>query len=140
MDFQDVLERSHRSLSEFAQGAPEAFKALCSHADDITLANPFGPIARGWEQVSEALDYASSRFRDGDLDQVEEVARYANGDLVTLLERERWKARVGDRADVERFELRVTTTFRLEDGTWKIVARHADPLRTFDAEGPLRAS
>ena len=140
MDFQDVLEQTHRSLGEFARGDPEPFKALCSHADDLTLANPFGPIARGWKQVSESLDYAASRFRDGDCYEIEEVARYASGDLVTLLERERWKARVGDRADVEPWELRVTTTFRLEDGTWKIVARHADPLRTFDAEGPLRAS
>lgn len=26
--------------------------------------------------------------------------------------------------------LRVTSTFRLEDGTWKLVHRHADPITT----------
>jgi len=113
---------------------------LCSTADDVTLANPIGPAARRWKKVSEALDYASSRFHDGTCGDVEEVARYESADLVTMLEIERWTTRLGDREKVEPFELRVTTTYRREDGTWKVAARHADPIRTFDAAGPLRTS
>lgn len=140
MDFETVLERQHKALDEFARGNPEPWKALCSTGDDITLANPFGPVARGWAKVSEALDYASSRFRDGTCGDIEEVARYDSGDLVTMLEVERWTTRLDDRETVEPFELRVTTTYRREDGTWKVVARHADPIRTFDPAGPLRTT
>jgi ketosteroid isomerase-like protein len=50
---------------------------------------------------------------------------------------ERWKAKVGGREDISDFDLRVTTTFRREDGAWKIVHRHADPITRPNPEGPL---
>jgi SnoaL-like protein len=53
-------------------------------------------------------------------------------------ETEHRQAKVAGRRELSDLDLRVTTTFRLEDGAWKIVHRHADPIATFDAEGPLR--
>jgi ketosteroid isomerase-like protein len=115
-------------------------KALFSHRDDATLANPFGPPVRGWDQVAEALDYASSRFREGEVASFESIARYEAADLASILEVERWEAKVGGRDEVAPFVLRVTTTFRREDDAWKLVHRHADPISTPDPEGPLRAT
>jgi len=34
----------------------------------------------------------------------------------------------------------LSTTFRCEDGDWRIVHRHADPISTEDESGPLRTS
>lgn len=106
----------------------------------MTLANPFGPAVRGWKQVSEALEYASSRMRDGEVTGFESVAKYVTTDLATILEVERWNAKVGNREDVTPFGLRVTSTFRREDDTWKLVHRHADPITTPHPDGPLRGS
>jgi ketosteroid isomerase-like protein len=128
------------AYDQFAKGNPEPVKALYSHRDDATLANPFGPAVSGWDQVSETLDYASSRFRDGEYVGTERIAEYATADLVCLLDLEHWKSRVGGRSEVEPFDLRVTTTLRREDGDWKIVHRHADPITTSDESGPLRSS
>jgi ketosteroid isomerase-like protein len=36
--------------------------------------------------------------------------------------------RIGDATDRVAISLRVTTAFRLEDGKWKVVHRHADPI------------
>ena len=94
---------------------------------------------RGWTAVSKALDFASSRFSDGQVQPFQIIAAYATDDLVTFLATEYWEARVGDRSEVESFELRVTTTLRREDGDWRIVHRHADPIATPDEDGPLRA-
>jgi hypothetical protein len=142
-DFEDLYQLAahyHQAADHFSRGDPGPVKSLFSHRDDVTLANPFGPAVRGWERVSAALDYAASRFRDGEVSSFETVAEYVDAELATFLENERWMARVGDREDVTVFELRVTTTFRREDGAWKIVHRHADPISTPDASGPLRTS
>lgn len=139
MTVDQVVEAFKSAATAFAKGDPEPAKALYSHEDDATLANPFGPAVRGWAAVSEALAYASSRFSDGEVSDFRNVARYESADLVTSLDMEHWRTRVGG-GDLADFDLRVTTTYRREHGGWKIVHRHADPIATADPEGPLRAS
>ncbi len=139
MDLRNIVQQYHSAADEFSRGDPEPVKALFSHRDDVTLANPFGPAVRGWKHVSEALDFASSRFRDGEVTSFETVAEYLGSDLATILEIERWKAKVSGREDVTPFVLRVTTTFRHEDGMWKLVHRHADPITAPHPDGPLRS-
>jgi ketosteroid isomerase-like protein len=140
MGLDDLIERYHRALDEFSRGDPEPVKALYSEAEDVTLANPFGPARRGRQAVLDALDYASGRFNDGEVTAVDELGRYISEELATILEIEHWRARVGERESVEPFELRATTTFRCENGGWRIVHRHADPIATADESGPLRTS
>jgi ketosteroid isomerase-like protein len=139
MDIQDVIYRYHKAVDEFSRGDPLPVKMLFSHWDDVTLANPFGPPVRGWTKASEALDFASSRFKDGEV-SFDLIARYETSELVTLFEIENWKAKVGGRQEVSPFVLRVTSTFRREDGDWKLVHRHADPITSFHPDGPLRSS
>ena len=141
MDLDATIGEYHRALDEFSRGDPSSVKGLYSRRDDATLANPFvGPPAHGWTKVVEALDYASSRFRGGEMSEFTTISNVRGRDLAVLVEIEEWKARVGDRSEISPFTLRVTTVFRSEDGAWKIVHRHADPISTPDPSGPLRAS
>ena len=140
MDVEQAITESHHAWDEFVRGNPEPAKAMYSRNDDVTLANPFGATVRGWDKVSEALAYAASRFRDGDLKNVERVSIYQSGDLVTIFERESYQAKVGETAEAAPIELRVSTSWRREDDAWRIVHRHADNIHTFDSSGPLRAT
>jgi len=140
MDLHEVLKQYHRAADEFSRGNAEPVKRIFSHRDDVILANPFGPAVRGWKKVSEALDFASSRFKDGTVADIKTVAEYETAELATIFEIEQWKSRVSGRKDAASFVLRVTNTFRREDGTWKLVHRHADPIATTDTDGPLRGS
>ena len=47
---------------------------------------------------------------------------------VLLIERD--KVKVGASEDTAPSALRVTMIFRPEEGTWKVVHRHADPITT----------
>lgn len=140
MDIAQVIEQYHAACDAFAMGDPAPIKALYGRNEDVLLANPFGGVSRGWTAVSRALDFASSNFHDGKPVQFEEVSRYSGADLVTLFEQEHWETKVGARSELAPFDLRVTTTFRLSSGEWKIVSRHADPLTTPHPDGPLRPS
>ena len=106
-------------------------KSFFSHRDDVTLANPLvGLPARGWERVAATLEHASSQFRDGENVGFETVAKYVTPELAYVLLIERDKVKVGGSEDTAPSALRVTMIFRPEDGTWKVVHRHADPITT----------
>ena len=140
LDLVEFTSELRLAWGEFAKGNPEPAKEAYSRRDDITLANPFGPAVRGWEKVAETLDFASSRFRDGETAGFETISEYVSEDLVTILEIEHWRARIGDTEEIVPFDLRVTSTFRREKNEWKLVHRHADPITTFNPDGPLRVS
>src|SRR5215212_9134687 len=129
-DLDKVIEQYHLALGEFMKGNPEPVKQIFSHQEDVTLANPLGPRVRGWEQVDETIDRAASNFRDGEIEGFEIVAKYVNPELAYIVEIERTKAKVGEREDVVPSALRATMIFRPEEGTWKVVHRHADPITT----------
>ena len=129
-NFGEVVERYQRALGEFVKGNPEPVKMLFSHREDVTLANPFGPVVRGWEQVEATMERAASQLREGEKGGFEIVAKYVTPELAYIVGLDRTEAKVGARQDITPFALRVTIIFRPEDGTWKQVHRHADPITT----------
>ena len=131
-DVDELIEQYQLALDEFLQGNPEPVKKLWSHREDATLANPLvGPPARGWEQVAMTMEHAASQVRAGEITSIEEVAKYVTPELAYTVWLEQQQAKIGGREDVTPFALRVTMIFRPEeDGTWKIVHRHADPITT----------
>ena len=130
LDFDEVVEHYQRALEEFVKGNPEPNKRLFSHQEDVTLANPLGPAVRGWEQVAATMERAASQLREGENVAFENVAKYVTSELAYIVWVERTKAKLGGRQDIVPIDLRVTTIFRPEDGTWKVVHRHADPITT----------
>lgn len=125
-----LIEQYHRALGEITNGNPDIYKSMLSRREDVTLANPFGPVARGRAAVEERLERAASNYRDGELTGFEQIAKYETPELAYLVEVERFKAKVGGREELSPVALRVTSIFRPEDGTWKVVHRHADPIAT----------
>ena len=122
------LEEYHRAGREITNGNPEIYKQLYSRRDDVTLANPFGPPARGWSDVSATLDRAAGNYRDGEVVGFENVSTVIASDLAYTVELESYRARVGGAEDITPVAVRVTTIFRREESIWKVVHRHADPI------------
>ena len=127
-DLEQVIEQDHRAGDAFHQGDPEPKKKLFSRRDDATLANPLGLTARGWNEVEKTMEYAASRYRDGEPVRYERISEYATADLAYMVEFERSRVKVGGAAEMATISLRVTTVFRREVGEWKIVHRHAEPV------------
>jgi ketosteroid isomerase-like protein len=127
-DLDDLIERHHEALGRFIDGDPEPLKAIYSRGDDVTLANPFGPPARGWHEVAETLERAAAHYEGGRLREFETLAKCVTPELAYTLEMERFEAKLSGAGQIRPVTLRVTTVFRPEDGAWRVVHRHADPI------------
>jgi ketosteroid isomerase-like protein len=78
--------------------------------------------------VSSTLERAAVNYRDGEAVGFENVSTIVGEDLAYTVEIESYRARVGGAEEVVPVSVRVTTVFRREDGVWKVVHRHADPI------------
>jgi ketosteroid isomerase-like protein len=125
--FDEEVARYHLAVPEIMRGNPGPVKDLYSRLDDVTLANPFGGIARGWAQVEARLDQASRQFQDGEMLGFDTITSYTARDTAYLVETEHFRARLEGAPLTEEFALRVTSVFRREEGYWKLIHRHADP-------------
>lgn len=129
-DVDELIERYQLGLGDFMKGDPEPVKELFSHREDVTLANPLGPPAHGWDEVAATIEHAASQFRDGRLAGVEIVEKRVTPEFAYTLWLEHAEGKVGGMEDVATATLRVTMIYRPEEGGWKVVHRHADPITT----------
>src|SRR5215203_4832109 len=129
-DVDELIERYQLGLDEFMKGNPEPVKELFSHREDVTLANPLGLSARGWEQVGATIEHAASQFRDGRFVGVDIVAKHVTLEFAYTLWLEHEEGKVGGREAIAPSTLRVMMIYRPEEGEWKVVHRHADPITT----------
>jgi ketosteroid isomerase-like protein len=127
-ELEAAIDEYHAAAAEFVRGEPERYKAVYSHSDDVSNANPFRPVANGWAEVEETLDRAASLWRDGEVVGFERLATLSTDELAYILEFERFRAKIGGSEDMVSIELRVTSVLRPEEGSWKVVHRHADPI------------
>jgi ketosteroid isomerase-like protein len=129
-DFGRMVEQFQHALNEFFKGNPEPAKVLMSHRDDVTLGNPFGPFARGWQMVSQVMDRAGLNYREGAATGFEVVAEHAGSELAYTVWVERFRAKVGSSQEISAGALRRTTIYRREDGAWRVVHSQADAITT----------
>src|ERR687897_2775086 len=118
-DVDELIEQWQLAAGEFVKGNPEPVKKLWSHKEDVTLANPWGPPVRGFDEVAKTIEHAASLRRDGEFLGSEIVAKYVSAELAYVVQLER--AKVGAREDIAPIATRSTMIFRPEEGTWKMV-------------------
>ena len=127
-DFDQVVEQNHAAVDEFVRGNNKPLEQLYSRRDDVTLGNPFGPFVRGFDEVAETMERAAAYYRDGTAIGFDLVAKEVTQDLAFVVEVERVSSKIGGSEEETPVSLRVTSIFRNEDGEWKLLHRHADPI------------
>src|SRR5919107_2771217 len=127
-DVDELIEQFHLAQGEVVKGNPEPVKRLFSRREDVTLANPFFPPVRGWEQVAETLERTASLLRDGEFVGSELISKYVTAELAYVVSLVHERAKVGRSVDTAPIALRTTMILRPEDGEWKVVHLHEDPI------------
>ena len=135
----EAIARQHAALNEFVRGNVAPWNDVCSKADDVTNEGGWGGFEKGWSsEVRKRYAWAASRFAgaEGEV-RVENVTLVATPELAYSVDIERSRVKLAGSADFVPMALRVTTVYRPENGQWKMVHRHADPLMTVQAPGSV---
>jgi ketosteroid isomerase-like protein len=127
MDLDQTVEQYHAALRGFVEGSHQPLWEMYSRWGDAFLCNPFVAFARGPQQVEEAMKVAASHWGGGEID-FENKVKYETAELAYIIEEERFRATLD--GTKRSGALRVTSILRREDGEWKVVHRHADPVPT----------
>lgn len=125
----ELIEVMRDAASAYIGGNIRHYFELMRHADDFTLMSPLGGEAVRADSISnidEQIAAEEEFFRGGEC-ALEIVECYASGALAVLVAVERQHGHVGTLPPQD-WSLRVTLVFRREEGVWRLVHRHADPL------------
>jgi ketosteroid isomerase-like protein len=127
--FRAFLREFERGVAQFINGDPALWKQNASHRDDVTIMGAWGAFEKGWTEADRRYDWAAARFeKSGAVPRFEYISSGVSGDLAYTVAIERSAVRVAGQSGTATMPLRVTHVFRKEDGAWKLVHRHADPL------------
>lgn len=128
-----ILPRLDEAETALHNGNPDLRSAIWAHTDPVTL---FGSVVskRGWGEIGPTFGWLASNFSNCESFKYEVAAAGVSGDLAYIVGIEHTTASVGGAAPSP-YYLRVTTIFRREDGDWKVVHRHGDPVPDSDSTG-----
>jgi ketosteroid isomerase-like protein len=127
--FRDFLASFEEGTRRFMNGDTTLWKENVSHRSDAMIMGAWGAYEKGWPEVSARYDWAGARFRDSGASlEVEYLTSFVSGELAYTTEIERAHVQLVGQDRPAPMALRVTHVFRKEDGAWKLVLRHADPL------------
>jgi ketosteroid isomerase-like protein len=122
--FTGAQERVKVALAAMGSGDPQPYIDCWAESDDATLFGAWGPIEKGYQQVTETFRWVGSRFKSGQLVPENTVA-FTSGDLAYTVGFERGEV-VVDGGARRLMTLRVTHIYRRFGEEWRLVHRHAD--------------
>jgi ketosteroid isomerase-like protein len=122
----ETMPRLRQAEVDLHNGDPAPRIRLWSHTDQVTL---FGGVmgGSGWAEIEPIFKRLGASFSDCRSYDNEVIAARAGDDLAYTVGYEHTTASIGG-GQPSAYVLRVTTVFAREDGEWKVVHRHADPL------------
>jgi len=130
-----AIDRLRAAIGRAADGDPAPIQALYSHRDDVTAFYGWGGYERGWAAVRERWNWAAAQFAGGTV-AYENLTTVVTPGLAYTTDLETFRVRVAGVEGPAEWSNRVTHIFRLEDGEWRLVHRHANRLA---AQSPASA-
>ncbi len=124
-DFDRFVDECRNAVRQQVAGNTEPFQALWSRADDVVLMGAAGSHAVGWDEVSAALSWASSQLDFGNW-SFENLLMGVADDLAFTVDLEHMDHVV--KGETQGRTLRASQGYRVEDGQWRVVFRHGDPM------------
>jgi ketosteroid isomerase-like protein len=128
----EMLPKQRAAEKALHDGDVEPRLALWTRRAPVTLLGA-KLSATGWEQIEPSFREVASWFSGSESYDFDVIAAGASADLAYTVGYERNV--VIANGERRQYVLRATHVYRREDGEWRIVHRHADPVPDADFQG-----
>jgi ketosteroid isomerase-like protein len=122
---EDASRSFYAALNDVLAGNPEPMTHLWSHEQDITYMSPFGELLVGWEAVRPSWQAQADQRLAGRVEP-EDLHHFSSDGLGFVVGYERGSVQLDGRQTP--VNIRATSMYRVEDGAWKMIGHHTDPL------------
>ena len=127
--FANFLRQFEEGIRGFINGDSSVWKQNLSRGEGATIMGAWGAYEKGWSEVEPRYDWAAACFTaSGAQPKIEYLAAGVSGDLAYTVSIERSEVRLTDQGNPTPMQLRATHVFQRENGIWKLLHRHADPI------------
>ncbi|HYB91562.1 MAG TPA: nuclear transport factor 2 family protein [Candidatus Binataceae bacterium] len=114
------------ALNSVLGGDPDPMTAVWSHGSDVSNLSAYGERAIGWNEVQAGYRNAARRSLTGRISP-SQIVVVVSGAMGFSVCDESGELRGSDRMTFK-LSARTTNIFRLENGKWKLVHHHTDPV------------
>jgi NAD(P)H-dependent FMN reductase/ketosteroid isomerase-like protein len=125
-DFEKFIEQRREAASAYARGDAAPVAQIATRRDPATFFSPRGDALQGAAAIVERFSEDAKSFGKEGTTNLEILQSQVSGNLAFWTGLQHAEVGQGEKA---KMTLRVTEVFRVEDGEFKLVHRHADPLK-----------
>ena len=125
-DFDSFMDRRLIAARAYVTGNPEPLGKITARDSEATFFSPGGGYEKGTENVSSVYTRDAKAFGKEGVTDFEIIQSGAGVDIGFWTGFQTANVTLGGK-EVS-MKLRITEIFRRENGEWKMVHRHADPL------------
>jgi ketosteroid isomerase-like protein len=127
-DFEQFMKQRSEVARAYINGDAAPLGEIAARHDPATFFKPSGGFLQGADAVWSQFEHDAGNFERGSEGQLEILHLAADEELAYWVGFQRATARLRGRPETVPFNLRVTEIFRREEGSWKLIHRHVDPL------------
>ncbi|UQA77806.1 hypothetical protein K2F45_12800 [Sphingobacterium siyangense] len=128
LDFEKFMTIRLKASTDFVEGHFDSLKDISVSNEPATIFPPKGIYISGVLQVNDFNQKGASNFLPGAQNKFEVIHQDASDTLAYWTGIQRSSVNIKGQDTVVIFNLRITEIFRKEQGTWKLMHRHADTL------------
>jgi ketosteroid isomerase-like protein len=124
--FDDFLRRREKASNDYIRGDAKALAGMLTTQNPSTFMPPTGAVVQHADAVRDAHVKGAAAFGPGSTGHFEVLNSGSSGALGYWTGRQFATMDVNGQDKPVPMVLRTTEVFRLEDGEWRLVHRHAD--------------
>jgi len=129
-NFDDFMDQRKEAALAYVRGDSDPVDRMSDGAGPATFFGPDGTIVTGGPAMRKSFKEGASHFLPDSTSELEILDCGNDGDLGFWTGIQHATIKVKGKDVPVPYELRITEIFRREHGAWKLVHRHADPLKS----------